>query len=194
MIENESHDRKYLTTIQVNKLRKSRFTAKFCFISQFIVDLSQYRWHENIEQQSRSACSENRDSLQNHVSFQNLSWLCQSIVDMFLSIYPMGGHWHRDCFCFWRFASVQRIICLLGNLLVYSSSLELMLWLSRQESSSYSYLYTPILTASLVRPRDIKFSEAWLASESDDAGKDINQRAWKRIQIFIEKKSVLISM
>lgn len=112
MIENESHDRKYLTTIQVNKLRKSRFTAKFCFISQFIVDLSQYRWHENIEQQSRSACSENRDSLQNHVSFQNLSWLCQSIVDMFLSIYPMGGHWHRDCFCFWRFASVQRIICL----------------------------------------------------------------------------------
>ena len=39
MIENESHDRKYLTTIQINKLRKSRFTAKFCFISQFIVDM-----------------------------------------------------------------------------------------------------------------------------------------------------------
>lgn len=46
-------------------------------------------------------------------------------------------------------------------------------------------LYVPIPATSLVCPRDIKFSEAWQLSGSDDEDKDINRRAWKGIRQIV---------
>ena len=51
-------------------------------------------------------------------------------------------------------------------------------------------LYVPIRVASLVYPRDIKFSEAWQLSGSDDGGKDTNQRVWERKQIITTMNTV----
>ena len=56
-------------------------------------------------------------------------------------------------------------------------------------------LYVPILATSLVFPRDIKFSEAWQLSGSDDEDKDTNRRVWKGIRqgVTLEKlQTVLI--
>lgn len=43
-------------------------------------------------------------------------------------------------------------------------------------------LYVPIPATSLVFPRDIKFSEAWQLSGSDDEDKDTNRRVWEGIR------------
>ena len=52
-----------------------------------------------------------------------------------------------------------------------------------------TFQYVPILAASLVCPRDIKFSEAWQLSGSDDEDKDTNQRVCKGRQFILKKKN-----